>query len=56
MKRIWITCNRFTVAVTWGEDGNIRDGAPIVRKFNGQPLENLLRWAESFGGMRWEEL
>jgi hypothetical protein len=55
-KRIWITCRRFTVVVTWGADGRIKDAAPIVRRFNGQPLENLLRWAESSGGLRWEDI
>jgi hypothetical protein len=55
-RRVWITCNRFTVAVTWGADGRIKDAAPLVRKFTGQPLENLLHWAELFGGMRWEDI
>jgi hypothetical protein len=44
------------VRVYAAPDGSITWAAPVVRKFQGQPLNNLLRWAASFGGMRWEEL
>lgn len=32
------------------EDGVIIETPPIVQKFIGQPIRNLLRWAESLGG------
>lgn len=41
----WISCPLFTVQVTT-VDGIIRDAAPIVRKFIGQPLANLVRWKQ----------
>jgi hypothetical protein len=43
MKRFWISCRIFTVKVNV-EDGVIVQAAPIVRKFVGQPLANLLKW------------
>ena len=50
----WVSCNKFTVqancigrTVVWT--------APFTQKFVGQPIQNLLRWAASFGGM-WHEI
>lgn len=40
----WVSCRMFTVQVNTIED-RITWAAPIVRKFIGQPLSNLLRWA-----------
>jgi hypothetical protein len=53
---IWVSCAKFTVGVVTGDDGRIRDSAPMVRKFIGQPLGNLLRWAKGFGRLRWEDI
>jgi len=36
------------------ERDRITRAAPIVRKFVGQPLGNLLRWAEDLGELRHE--
>ena len=44
----YITCKRFTVSVKVRK-GEIIEAAPIVRKFIGQNLNNLRRWARSFG-------
>lgn len=55
MKVWWISCLKFTVAVETS-NGIITKAAPIVHKFNGQPLENLLRWARGIGGLRYQEL
>ena len=54
--KIWISCNKFTVLVR-ADAGIITEAALIVRVFIGQPLDNLLGWAEKrFGGLRWELL
>ena len=39
----WVSCPQFTV---WARTSNgiILDSAPIVRRFIGQPLTNLIRW------------
>lgn len=47
----WISCSKLTVRVLT-RDGIIISAAPIVAKFKGQPLANLLRWAEKFGGLK----
>ena len=38
------------------ERGVIREAAPLVRRFLGQPLDNLTRWAAGLRGLRVEEL
>jgi hypothetical protein len=56
-KRKWqVSCNKFTVQVNTDEEGRIIFAAPIVKRFMGQPFENLLKWAESLGGMHYKEL
>ena len=37
-------------------DGIVQDGAPIVRKFIGQPAKNLERWMSKQGEFRWAVL
>jgi hypothetical protein len=55
---VWVSCNKFTVQVeTKGPEHMIVTAAPIVWRFVGQPLDNLLRWADRrFGGLKWELL
>lgn len=48
----WLSTERMTVAVTTDDQGRITEAAPIVRKFVGQPLDNLIRWMEKQGGFR----
>jgi hypothetical protein len=43
----WISCRIFTVQVNV-LNNNIVWAAPIVRRFVGQPLNNLRRWAKGF--------
>lgn len=50
----WFSCSKFTVLVIT-VNGIIRDGAPIIRKFKGQRLENLARWMAKFGGFKWHK-
>ncbi len=51
MTRHWVSCLLFTAGVTTDEHGRIVETAPIVRRFVGQPLANLLRWAGTRGGL-----
>jgi hypothetical protein len=55
MKEYWLSCRKFTVWVLT-DGGIIQDSAPIVKKFRGQPLDNLKRWASKFGDFRMEQL
>jgi hypothetical protein len=54
MRRHWISCAKFTVEVETDGRDVITRAAPIVRKFVGQPLVNLLKWAGDFGRLRHE--
>ena len=54
MTRHWVSCAKFTVEVETDANDKITRAAPIVRKFVGQPLGNLLRWAEDLGRLRHE--
>jgi hypothetical protein len=51
MRAYWVSCAKFTVRVAADEDGVITEAAPIVRRFIGQPLGNLTRWAAGLGGL-----
>jgi len=44
----WVSCDRMTVKVVT-EDRMIVEAAPIVWKFKGQNLKNLLLWVKKFG-------
>lgn len=37
---------KFTVRVDVDERGIVTGGAPVIRRFFGQPFENLKRWAK----------
>lgn len=53
----YVSCKKFTVCVTCADDGTITAAPPIVRKFIGQQLTNLVAWAGTrFGGTRLERL
>lgn len=52
----WISCERFTVRVVCDGDGVIVEAAPVVRRFLGQHLARLTRWAAGLGGLRVETL
>lgn len=54
--RHWISCAKFTAEVGTDEYGTIREAAPVVRKFIGQRLVDLLTWAAKFGGLKHEKL
>ena len=48
----WISCVKFTVEVETDARDKIIHAAPIVRKFQGQSLGNLLAWARKLGGLQ----
>lgn len=50
----WVSCPKFTVLVETDAEDRITWAAPIVRKFRGQPLANLLAWAMSLGDVETE--
>jgi hypothetical protein len=52
--RHWISCRAFTVRVHTTPEGEIVWAAPVVKKFVGQPVANLLGWAAAQGGLRHE--
>lgn len=51
----WLSSKSMTVGVTV-KDGKITRAAPIVRRFIGQPLENLVRWMETQKDFRMKEI
>jgi hypothetical protein len=53
----WISTEYFTVMVKTDNAAKVVWAAPLVRRFLGQPVGNLLNWAIPFGGLRlqaWE--
>ena len=56
MTEWWFSSEKMTVWVKTGKHGIIIDGAPIIKKFSGQPLENLERWMKRQGGFKKEKL
>lgn len=55
MKKWWVSCPVWTVQVNTA-DGIILSTAPVTRRFVGQPLANLVRWARTFGEVEIAEL
>lgn len=51
----WFSSDRMTVAVEV-IDGKIARAAPIIYKFRGQPVENLVSWMQRQGGFRGRKL
>ena len=50
--RVWLSSNRMTVRVEVDQNQTIVWAAPIVSKFVGQSLRNLLVWMQRQGGLR----
>ena len=52
MKHYWLSSSKMTVGV--GTDkGFLVYGPPIVRKFMGQPIVNLVNWLKKQGSFRY---
>ena len=52
----WVSNKRMTVGVVTTDELVIKHAAPIVRKFTGQYLGDLLRWMERQGGLKYGEI
>lgn len=50
-KVFWVSCRLFTVRVEV-RDNIIVNAAPVVKRFQGQPFNNLKRWMAKFGKFR----
>lgn len=44
--KYWLSCENFTIMLKLS-DGKIIESAPIIRRFHGQPLMNLLNWVKN---------
>lgn len=55
MKHMWLSSKRMTVLADV-QDGLVVKAAPVVRKFIGQPLVNLVRWMKRQGGFQMVEI
>lgn len=51
----WISCKAWTAHAVSDERGIVIEAAPIIGRFVGQPVLNLLAWAAKLGGLRHEE-
>lgn len=47
---VWLSTERMTVVVRVDDDGIIKVTPPIVRKFLGQPVDNLIGWMKQQPG------
>lgn len=56
MRDVWLSTKRMTVLARIDEHGVVRAGAPIIRRFVGQPFLNLRRWLERQGEFRMQWL
>ncbi len=44
-RNVWFSCEKFTIRVVVDGSDKIKEIAPIGRKFRGQKIQNLERWA-----------
>ena len=51
----WLSTESMTVEVLV-ENGIVKEAAPIVQRFKGQPLFNLINWMKKQKGFRYCEL
>lgn len=52
----WLSSESMTVGVEVNEKGTITSTPPIVRKFIGQPLKNLVKWMMKQKGFTWRKM
>jgi hypothetical protein len=52
MITFWLSSKKMTIGVDTDEKGIIIDSAPIVRKFRGQHIKNLVSWMRRQGGFK----
>lgn len=51
-----LSSKRMTVAVDVDEQSIIREAAPVVRRFLGQPLAHLVRWMQQQGEFEMQQV
>ena len=56
MTRYWLSTPKMTVAVTVDENNIVKGEAPVIRKFTGQSLDNLLNWLKKQGQVEMMEI
>lgn len=56
MIRYWLSTTKMTVTVETDATGIIRTSPPIVRRFVGQPLTNLVAWLGRQPGFQYRRL
>lgn len=44
MDTVWFIDGQNFCCMVWTKDGVIGEAAPILKKFIGQPINNLLKW------------
>ena len=44
-RRVWFSCQGFTISMVVSEDDVIVGCAPVIKKFLGQPFDHLVSWA-----------
>lgn len=52
----WMSSSKMTFGVEVDAQGIITKAAPIARKFEGQSLNNLIRWMRGHGGFKYHHL
>lgn len=52
----WLSSHKMTFSVGVNDSNIIVDPAPIIKKFKGQPLNNLIGWMKKQGGFRSEKM
>lgn len=52
----WVSSSKMTVGVITTDELIIKETAPIVQKFVGQYLGDLLRWMEKQGNLDYKEI
>jgi len=56
MRSFWLSSRKMTMGVDTDDKGIIINSAPIVRKFKGQHIKNLVKWMKKQGGFKAKEL
>lgn len=56
MTRYYLSTPKMTISVAVDENDIIKGGAPIIKRFTGQPLDNLLDWLKKQGEVTMMEI
>ena len=56
MATYWLSSKKMTISVDVDDKNIIKQGAPIIKVFKGQPLTNLINWMKKQGGFKIKKL